>query len=71
VGPEFDIVMVPPLLSMVPKRLMVPVDVISMVPVALFVRVSPLLIVRIPFMVIVFVDSLVREPPAIISSEPF
>jgi len=59
-----------PALEMVPALLMVPSEM-SMVPVALFVRVSPLLIVRIPFMVIVFVESLVKEPLVpIISSEP-
>jgi len=61
-----DIVMVPELL-MVPLLLILPVEVISMVPPTLFVRVSPLLTVTSPFIVIVLVDWLVREPPAIIS----
>jgi len=66
VAPEFDIVMVPELL-MVPLLSKVPVEVMIMVPVALFVRVSPLLTVSSPLMVTVFVESLVREPPMLVS----
>ncbi len=67
-----ELLMVPPLLSMVPKMSIWPLDVTSMVPVAKFTRVSPKLIVSSPFIVIVFEESLVKEPPVpIISSESF
>jgi len=77
--PVFDIVMmpellmVPPLFSMEPKMSIWPLDVTSMVPVAKFFRVRSSSIVSSPFTVMVFVDSLVREPPgtSIISIEPF
>ena len=67
-----ELLMVPPLLSMVPRMSICPLDVTSMVPVAKFCRVRPLSIVSSPFIVIVFEELLDKEPPVpIISSEPF